>query len=169
VEVDRLSNERRKADRRTGAIFLVLIAATDAVVWMEPMARARVAGEPAAVTEIRAALASCFFAATLILMAWVFGRRSTSTDRFRTARFRLLGLQLSLLAAVLNLALASAYRFVHLPHKMAVSELLLLSLLWYLISLPLQFAAGYAMGRGSRSVGRRGTAQPPAAARASGL
>ena len=159
-------DERRKRERRTGVIFLALVAASDVVVWMEPVARARVSGEPAAATEIRAAVASCFFAASVLLLGWAVGRRSSSTDRFRTGRFRLLGLRISLLAAGLNLALASASRFLTLPRNTPVSELVLLSLLWYLVSLPLQFAAGYSMGRGSRSVGRRAVAQPSASARA---
>jgi hypothetical protein len=169
MEVDGPMNEqrkKRKGERRTGVIFLVLIAATNVVVWMEPVERARVSGEPAASSEIRMALASCFLAAGLIVVSWFFGRHASSTGRVLLAKPRLWGLRLSLLSAIFNLALVGAMLFLTLPRAFPVSELSLLSLAWYLVSLPLQFLSGYAMGAGSRLPGRRAQpATPQAAAR----
>jgi hypothetical protein len=154
--------ERRKGDRRTGVIFLVLVAATNVVVWMEPVARARVTGEPAASSEIRVALGTCFFAVGLSLVGWVLGRRPSPAERLSVSKARRLGLRLSLLSAALNLVLVgTSLRLAGPPYLGPISDLSLLSIAWCLISLPVQLAAAYFMGRGSRSAGRREAASPP--------
>ena len=157
-----MMEERRRHERRTGVIFLVLVAATNVVVWMEPVAHSRVAGETLAETEFNVALASCLLAAGLVLGAWLLGRHSRGADRPAISRARLLGLRLSLLSAILNLALVGMILFFFFPSLTGpVSERPLLAFVWYLILLPLQAAAGYAMGRGSQAGGRRALGSRP--------
>jgi hypothetical protein len=154
-----MSDERsqRKRERRTGVIFLVLIAATNVIVWMEPVARARVSGDVAASSEIRVGLASCFLAACLALAAWSFGRRYPSAEP-PGSKARLQGLRFSLLSAILNLAFVGVILILAPALTGPISELPMIAAAWYLILLPVQVAAAYWMGRGSRGVGRRGTA-----------
>lgn len=156
--------QRRKSERRTGVIFLVLIAATNVVVWLEPVARARIAGQLAAASEIRVGLASCLLAAILALIAWAFGRRESAVERRRSLSFRLLGLRLSLTSAILNLGVIGAVLLFAPTSTGASSELFEVAVVWYLVSLPVQFAAAYSMGRGSRTGDRRRTGSQPSPA-----
>ena len=150
------------ASRRSGAVFLALVSATNVIVWLEPIARSRVAGDLASSSEIRLGLLSCLLAVGLDLTAWVFGRRPRADER-ENPKARRYGLQLSILSAALNLGLAAAILF-RAPHFTGPGALLaLVAAGWYLVLLPLQIAAAYWSGRGTLLERRRTrTAAPPA-------
>lgn len=154
-------DERRKKERRTGAIFLAFVAATNVVVWMELVSGAQVSGEPAASSEIRVALASCFLAAALTLAAWLAGRRPSSTGSLSVSKARTLGLRLALVAVVLNLISVVGLLFLRARLSPALASALpLIAGVWYLVVLPVQLVAAYATGRGSQAGDRRGPASP---------
>src|SRR5260370_29738309 len=98
------------ASRRSGAVFLTLVSATNVVVWLEPISRSRVAGDLASSSEIRVGLLSCLLAVGLDMTAWVFGRRPRQ-EQPENPRARRYGLQLSILSARLNLRLPPAVLF----------------------------------------------------------
>lgn len=155
-------DDRRKKERRTGAIFLTFVAATNVVLWMELVSGAQAFGEPAASSEIRLALASCFLAAVLALSSWLAGRRPSSTGRLSIPKARTLGLRLALVAAALNLI--SVAGLLLLRSRLSpglASALPLIAGVWYLVALPVQLVAAYATGRGSQAGDRRGSASPP--------
>ena len=127
-------------------------------MWLEPVARARIAGQLAAASEIRVGLASCLLAAILALIAWVFGRRESAAERRRSLSFRLVGLRLSLTSAILNLGVIGAVLLFAPPRPARARELFEVAVVWYVVSLPVQLAAAYSMGRGSRTGDRRDTA-----------
>ncbi len=156
--------KRRGASRRSGAVFLALVSATNVVVWLEPIARSRVAGDLASSSEIRVGLLSCLLAVGLDMTAWVFGRRPRADGR-EYPKARRYGLQLSVLSAALNLGLAAAILF-RAPYFTGPSALLtLVAAAWYLILLPLQIAAAYWTGRGTLLERRRTPAAAAPAAR----
>jgi hypothetical protein len=144
----------RGASRRSGAIFLALVSATNVVVWLEPIARSRVAGDLASSSEIRIGLLSCLLAVGLDMTAWVSGRWPRADGR-ENPKARRYGLQLSILSAALNLGLAAAILF-RAPHFTGPGALLtLIAAGWYLALLPLQIAAAYWVGRGTLLERRR--------------
>jgi len=144
----------RGASRRSGAIFLALVSATNVVVWLEPIARSRVAGDLASSSEIRVGLLSCLLAVGLDMTAWVFGRRPRAHGP-ENPKARRYGLQLSILSAALNLGLAAAILF-RAPHFTGPGALLtMVAAVWYLVLLPLQIAAAYWSGRGTLLERRR--------------
>src|SRR6266540_1362629 len=98
--------QRRGQSRRSGAIFLALVSATNVIVWLEPISRSRISGDLASSSEIRVGLLSCLLAVGLDMTAWVLGRRPRSVEP-ENSKARRHGLQLSILAAVLNLGLAA--------------------------------------------------------------
>jgi hypothetical protein len=152
-------DERRGGgpSRRSGAIFLALVSATNVVVWLEPISRARIAGDLASASEIRLGLLSCLLAVGLDMAAWVWGRRprAAQTENSKGRRY---GLQLSILSAALNLGLAAGILF-RAPHFTGPSSLLtVVAAVWYLLLLPLQIAAAYWSGRGTLLERRRAPA-----------
>ena len=146
---------RSAKERRSGVIFLVMTAATNVVLWMEPVSRARVAGELASPSEIRLGLISCFLAVGLLVTAWVLGHRPRPADRPEKPTARRLGLQISILSALLNLAFVGGILFLAPRFSGPSSLVSLVAIVWYLVLLPLQVAAAYWMGRGSMFEGRR--------------
>ncbi len=128
------------ASRRSGAVFLALVSATNVIVWLEPIARSRIAGDLASSSEIRVGLLSCLLAVGLDVTAWVFGRRPRA-DRPENPEARRHGLQLSILSAALNLGLAAAILF-RAPYFTGPGALLsLVAAGWYLVLLPTTAAA----------------------------
>jgi hypothetical protein len=148
--------KRRRWQRRSGAAFLGLVSATNAILWLEPIARARIAGDLASSSEIRLGLLSCLLAVGLAVTAWVAGRRPRP-GRPENPRARRNGLQLAIVSAVSNLAFAGAI-LLRAPFFTGPSSLLsLVAVVWYLLLLPLQVAAAYWSGRGTVYEGRRRT------------
>jgi len=144
----------RGASRRSGAVFLALVSATNVIVWLEPISRSRIAGDLASSSEIRVGLLSCLLAVGLDLTAWVLGRRPRA-DRLENSKARRHGLQLSILSAALNLGLSAAILF-QAPYFTGPGALLSLVVAgWYLVLLPLQLAAAYWVGRGTLLERRR--------------
>ena len=140
--------------RRSGAVFLALVSATNVIVWLEPIARSRIGGDLASSSEIRTGLLSCLLAVGLDMTAWVLGRRprAAQTENSKGRRY---GLQLSILSAALNLGLAAGI-LLWAPHFTGPSSLLtLVAAVWYLLLLPLQIAASYWSGRGTLLERRR--------------
>jgi len=147
----------RGASRRSGAVFLALISATNVIVWLEPISRSRISGDMASSSEIRVGLLSCLLAVGFDMTAWVFGRRPRAVGP-ENPKARRYGLQLSILSAALNLGLAAAILF-RAPHFTGPSALLsLIAAGWYLVLLPLQIAASYWVGRGTLIERRRAAA-----------
>jgi hypothetical protein len=154
--MDRLMGRRRSWQRRSGAAFLALVSATNVIVWLEPVARSRVAGDLASSSEIRLGLASCLLAVGVAITAWVLGRRPRA-GRPENPKARSNGLVLSILSALLNMAFAGAI-LLRAPHFTGPSSLLsLVAIVWYVVLLPLQVVAAYWSGRGTVYEGRRRT------------
>ncbi len=147
---------RRSGQRRSGAAFLGLVSATNVIVWLEPIARSRVAGDVASSSEIRLGLLSCLLAVAIAITAWVTGRRPRP-GRPQNPKARRNGLQLSILSAVLNMAFAGAI-LLRAPFFTGPSSLLsVVAFVWYVILLPMQVLAAYWAGRGTVYEGRRRT------------
>ncbi len=145
--------ERRRYDRRTGVAFLSLIAATNVIPWMEHLLGQTAAADPLAPSEIRIAIGSCLLALLILLVAWFSGRRKAIPPKPWIRNPRRAGLQLSIAAAAGNLALAALV--LRLDAMRSPAELPLFAAGWYLVILPLEVAAGLALGRAGQMPGRR--------------
>ena len=153
--------ERRQYDRRTGVAMLSLVAATNVVPWMELLLGGTATAALLAPSEIRVAVGSCFLAVLLLLLTWFFGRRGPMPQRPRLERPRRVGTQLAVCAAGANLALAGAVLWLgaHRPIGV-VAELPVFAALWYLVILPAEVFAAFALGRSGQDPGRRQAASP---------
>ncbi|HKA35335.1 MAG TPA: hypothetical protein VKH43_00850 [Thermoanaerobaculia bacterium] len=153
--------ERKQYDRRTGTAFLSLVAATNVLPWMELLLGETATFEPLAASEVRVAVGTCLLAFLLLLGAWFSGRYRRIPETPRIRRPRRAGLQLSIAAAAANLILAGAIRYLGdsslhgWPGRLAI-----VSAAWYLVVLPIEVAAGLALGRAGRMPGRRNEAVP---------
>ena len=148
--------DRRRYDRRTGVAFLSLIAATNVVPWMELLlGETATTAEPLPPSEIRVALGTCVLALLALLAAWFAGRRGKIPESPRIRRPRTAGLRFTVAAAAANLILAAAVRSVGVRPLPGVAELTIFAAIWYLVILPLEIAAGFALGRAGRMPGRR--------------
>jgi hypothetical protein len=151
-------DERRRYDRRTGVAFLSLVAATNVIPWMEHLLGQTSAAELLAPSEIRIAIGSCFAALFVLLVAWFSGRRRAIPPKPWIRNPRRAGLQLSIATAAGNLVLAALV--LRLDASRSPAELPLLAAAWYVLVLPLEAAAGLALGRAGQMPGRRQTPQP---------
>ncbi|HEV8117145.1 MAG TPA: hypothetical protein VGQ32_01400 [Thermoanaerobaculia bacterium] len=148
--------ERRQYDRRTGVAFLSLVAATSVLPWMELLMGETASFEPLAQSEIRVAVGTCLLALILLLGAWFSGRYRSIPESPRIERPRRAGLQLSIAAAAANLILAGAIRYLEGSSLFGMpASLAIFTGAWYLVVLPLELAAGVALGRAGRMPGRR--------------
>ena len=153
--------ERRQYDRRTGAAFLSLVAASNVLPWMELLLGETASFEPLAASEIRVAVGTCLVALVLLLGSWFSGRYRPVAEEPRIANPRRAGLQFSVAAAVANLLLAAAIRYLGARSLHALpASLAIFTVAWYLVLLPLEAAAGLALGRAGRMPGRRKDAVP---------
>jgi hypothetical protein len=148
--------ERRRYDRRTGVAFLSLVAATNVIPWMEHLLGQTAAADPLAPPEIRIAVGSCLLALLILLAAWFYGRRRPVPPKPWVRNPRRAGLLFSIAAAAGNLVLAAMV--LRLGAGRSPAELPLFAAAWYVIILPLEVAAGLALGRAGQMPGRR---QPP--------
>ena len=145
--------ERRRYDRRTGVAFLSLVAATNVIPWMEHLLGQTAAADLLAPSEIRIAIGSCFLALLVLLVAWFSGRRKAIPPKPWIRNPRRAGLRFSIAAAAGNLLLAVLV--LSLDARRSPAELPLFAAAWYLVILPLQVAAGLALGRAGQMPGRR--------------
>src|SRR5262245_48024163 len=160
-EPDREQVERRQYDRRTGAAFLSLVAATNVLPWMELLLGETATFEPLAPSEIRAAIGTCVLALALLLGAWFSGRYRAIPETPWIGRPRRAGLQLSIAAAAANLLLAGVLRFLGGSSLYGMpASLAIFCTAWYVVVLPTEVAAGLALGRAGRMPGRRKDALP---------
>lgn len=151
------SIERRRYDRRTGVAFLSLVAATNVIPWMEHLLGQTATADAVAPSEIRIAIGSCILALLVLLIAWFSGRRGEIPPKPWIRNPRRAGLQYSIAAAAGNLMLAALV--LQLDARRSPAELSLLAAAWYLVVLPLEAAAGLALGRAGQMPGRRQTSQ----------
>jgi hypothetical protein len=151
-------DERRRYDRRTGVAFLSLVAATNVIPWMEHLLGQTAAADLLAPSEIRIAIGSCFLALLVLLVAWFSGRRKAIPPKPWIRNPRRAGLRLSIAAAAGNLLLAVLV--LSLDARRSPAELPLFAAAWYLVILPLEVAAGLALGRAGQMPGRRRELQP---------
>ena len=152
--------DRRRYDRRTGAALLVLISATNVVPWMELLLGQTTTSELLAASEIRLAIGTCLLALLLILAVWLFGRRGAIPEIPLVRQPRTVGLLFSAAAAAGNILLAAAIRTGGFRTIPALAELPVFASFWYLVILPLEAVAGFALGRAGRMPGRRRPRQP---------
>ena len=151
--------ERRQYDRRTGAAFLSLVAATNVIPWMELLLGETATSELLAPSEIRIAVGTSLLALLLLLGAWLSGRYNEIPAKPWIGRPRRAGLQLSIAASAGNLVLAGIIRFIGSTRMYGFpAELALFAAVWYLLVLPAGVAAAFALGRAGRMPGRR---KPP--------
>ncbi len=139
-----------RGERRTGVAFLSLILATNFVPWIQLAERATDSTQMPPPGESFLVIASCFFAAGLVIAAWLLGRRLPPERGPRVARPRDTGLALAVLVASLNLALAALIHW--RTTGAAVSfheELRWFGAAWFALVLPAQVVAGYCKGRAS--------------------
>ena len=152
-------DERRRHDRRTGAALLCLVAATNVIPWMELLLGQTTTAELLTPSEIRISLGTCVLAFLILLGAWFSGRRNPIPARPWIRRPRTAGLRFSIAAAVGNLALAGAIRWLGSQRAYGFpAELSVFAGVWYLVILPLQAIAGFSLGRAGRMPGRRRSA-----------
>ena len=148
--------ERRLSDRRTGPALLCPLAATNVLQWMELLLGQTTTAELLTPSEIRISLGTCVLALLILLGAWFSGRRNPIPARPWIRRPRTAGLRFTIAAAVGNLALAVAIRWLGLRRAYGLpAELLVFAGVWYLVILPLQAIAGVSLGRAGRLPGRR--------------
>lgn len=142
-------------ERRTGAAFLSLVAATNVIPWMELLLGQTAAEEPLAPSEIRIAIGTCVLALVFLLCAWFFGRRNAATKNAWITEPRRAGLRFALAAAAGNLILAAAIRWLEVRRTLDVPrELPIFAGVWYLVILPIGLVAGFSLGRAGRMPGR---------------
>jgi hypothetical protein len=154
-------DERRSYDRRTGAALLCLVAATNVIPWMELLLGQTTTAELLTPSEIRISLGTCVLALLILLGAWLSGRRNPIPARPWIRRPRTAGLCFSIAAAVGNLALAGAIRWLGSRRAYGLpAELSVFAGVWYLVILPLQAIAGFSLGRAGRMPGRRRDSGP---------
>lgn len=147
--------ERRQYDRRTGVIFLSLIAATNVIPWMELLLGQTGTAELLAPSEIRVAIGTFLLALVSLLGAWFSGRRNPAPGKVLIREPRRAGLQFSLAAAGGNLLLAAVIKWLGARHAAYPAELPIFAAVWYLVILPTELIAGFSLGRAGRSPGRR--------------
>jgi hypothetical protein len=154
-------DDRRKYDRRTGAAFLSLIAATNVIPWMELLLGRTTTSEPIDPSEIRIAAGTCILALLLLLAAWLSGRRTSIPARPWIRNPRTAGLRFTIAAAGGNLLLAGLIRGIgsHSLRGMPV-DLPVFAAVWNLVIIPLQVVAGFSLGRAGRMPGRRKGGSP---------
>ena len=151
--------QRRQYDRRTGAAFLSLVAATNVIPWMELLLGETSTSELLAPSEIRIAVGTCVLALLLLLGAWLSGRYNEIPEKPWIGRPRRAGLQFSIAASAGNLLLAGLIRFLGSSRMYGYpAELALFAAVWYLVVLPVGIVAAFALGRAGRMPGRR---KPP--------
>jgi hypothetical protein len=107
--------------------------------------------------------ASCLLAASLVIVAWLLGRRLPPERGPRIARPRDAGLALAVLVAVLNLALAAIIHWrAGIGSVSFQEELRWFAVAWCALALPAQAVAGFCKGRASIPVtGEVVTARSP--------
>ena len=154
-------DERRSHDRRTGAALLALVAATNVVPWMELLLGGTATAELRAPSEMRVALGTCLLAVLLLLVAWFSGRRGRLPESPRISRPRTIGTRLAAIAAGANVALAGAIMLLARHRYGLAAELPLFAGVWYLLILPVEIIAAFALGRTGQDPGRRLEAVPP--------
>ena len=150
------TQDRRQHDRRTGVIFLSLVAATNVIPWMELLLGQTATAELLAPSEIRVAIGTCFLALLLLLGAWFSGRRNPVPEKTWIREPRRAGLLYSIAAAAGNLILAGAVQWLGKRHTLEFpAELPIFACAWYLMILPTSLVAGFSLGRAGRMPGRR--------------
>jgi hypothetical protein len=138
-------------DRRTGAAFLSLVAATNVLPWMELLLGQTAAAEPIAPSEIRIAVGTCVLALVFLLCAWFFGRRNPALENAWIREPRRAGLRFALAAAAGNLILAGAIRWLGVRRSLDIPrELPIFAGVWYLVILPIGLVASFSLGRAGR-------------------
>lgn len=139
-----------RGERRTGVAFLSLILATNLVPWMQLAEQATDSMRPPSPGESALVAASCFLAASLVIVAWLLGRRLPPERGPHIARPRDAGLALAVLVAVLNLTLAAVIHWRASGGSVSFhEELRWFTVAWCALVLPAQAAAGFCKGRAS--------------------
>jgi len=152
--------QRRQYDRRTGVAMLSLVAATNVVPWMELLLGRTATTELLAPSEIRVAVGSCLLAVIALLVTWYFGRRRPMPQRPRLVRPRRVGTQLAIGAAGANLVLAGVVLWLGAHRASGIATEPAFAALWYLVILPVEIAAAFALGRAGQDPGRRRAESP---------
>ncbi len=139
-----------RIERRTGVAFLSLIIATNFVPWIQLAERASDSTRMPSSGESVLVIASCFLAASLVIAAWLLGRRLPLGWGPHVARPRDAGLALAVLVAGLNLALAAIIHWRTTRGTATLhDELRWFGVAWYALVLPAQTVAGFCKGRAS--------------------
>ena len=138
------------AERRTGVAFLGLVLATNFVPWIQLAERATDSAQPLAPMESSLVMASCFLAAGLVVSTWLLGRRLPPGRGPLVSSPRDAGLALALFAAGLNMTLAAIIHWRTAGSSASFhGELTWFGVLWFVLVLPAQAAAGFFKGRAS--------------------
>jgi hypothetical protein len=151
--------ERRRFDRRTGLVLLALVVVSNFLPWMELAIGQTVTFEPVGLRELAPGLGMCALAALLVAAAWLVGRRRQVPVQPRLRDPRRTGLHATVGACAVNALLTAVILFLRSRETGGpVGEFGLFSFLWFLVALPVQVAAAFALGRASvHSTGRRRT------------
>jgi len=141
---------RTGGERRTGVAFLSLVIATNFVPWIQLAERATDSTQSPPPGETVLAIASCFLAASVVIAAWLLGRRLPPGRGPHVARPRNAGLALAVLVASLNLTFAAVIHWRTAGASVSFhEELKWFGVVWFALVLPAQAAAGYCKGRAS--------------------
>ncbi len=142
--------ERPFFARRTGAIFLGLVIATNFLPWMELLEGETATAEFVSAVDYWTPFVACFLAAVLVFVAWMAGRRSPVPANPRVLRPRLAGLRLVILSAGLNLILVGIIWWLGaMRSSNPAGELKTFAVVWCLLVLPTQILAAFLSGRSS--------------------
>jgi hypothetical protein len=150
--------QRRRFDRRTGLVLLVLAVVSNFLPWMELAIGQTVTFEGVGLQELSPGLGMCTFAALLVAAAWLVGRRRAVPAKTRLTEPRRAGLRATLAACAVNGLLTAVILFLRTRETGGpLGEFGLFAFLWCLVALPVQVVAAFALGRASVQQGRRST------------
>lgn len=138
-------------------MLLSLAVVSNVLPWMELAIGQTVTLEPVGLRELAPGLGMCVLAALLVGAAWLVGRNRPLPAEPRLTDPRRAGLRTTLGACAVNGLLTAVILFLRTRETGGpIGEFGLFAFLWCLVSLPVQIAAAFALGRASvHGTGRR--------------
>jgi len=141
-----------RSQRRTGAVVLGLVLATNGATWVQFAATFEaMADEPAdLLAALSLAVGACLLATTAMIATWLSARRLSVPPAPRIRRPRDLALGLAIGAAAANLLLAGLVHWLGVIRSVDLQVLAWsFGAVWLLAVLPTQTLAAFCKGRAS--------------------